>query len=73
VTNLASATFLDEIAAIASILFLVSGGYAYLSMRHGVFTIARVSRFRDIADYAFLAGMFLLGLTVVLFSFHIIG
>jgi hypothetical protein len=69
VIGLSKATFLDDSAAISSILFLISGLCAYLSMRHNQ---SKVVLFRDLADYAFIAGISLLVITIMLLSFNFI-
>lgn len=69
VSGLESSTVLDKAAASSSVLFLISGTFAYLSMRGNV--LATVRR-RDVADYSFLGGLFLLVVTVVLISFKVI-
>ncbi len=69
VSGFASSTVLNQTAAIASVLFLMSGTSSYLSMRHNA---SAIMRRRDVADYAFLAGLFLLVITVVLISFNFI-
>jgi hypothetical protein len=58
VGGLSKGTILDEVTSVASCLFLLSGSFAYLSMRH---TRRRILLFRDIADYFFLAGIALIG------------
>ncbi|NNM83733.1 hypothetical protein HKL94_00730 [Candidatus Parcubacteria bacterium] len=69
ISNMAKSTILDEVAAIAASLFLLSGMYAYLSMRQNA---SAILRHRDIADYTFLSGLTLLVITVVLISFNLI-
>ena len=69
VGGFATTTKLDELTSVAACLFLISGSFAYLSMRH---TRRRIILFRDIADYFFLAGIALLVLTMVSVSLHLI-
>lgn len=65
VSGFSAAALLDEITAVSSVFFLISCVIAYLSLR-------RTSRFtglyRDIADYAFLAGSTLLVISTILLS-----
>ena len=67
--GLSKGTILDEVTSVASCLFLFSGGFAYLSMRHSV---RRIALFRDIADYFFLAGITLMVIAMVSISLHLI-
>ena len=69
VSGVASSSILDKVAAVASVFLLVSIIYAYLSMRHNVSLIVR---YRDIADYSFIAGVVLLVITVVSMAFNVI-
>lgn len=69
VSSLSGSTILDELTAVASCFFLFSGGFAYLSMRH---TKKQILLYRDIADYCFLAGIFLMVVTMVSISLNII-
>ena len=69
VSGLENTTILDKVAAISSVFLLISIIYGYLSMRHKPSLIVR---YRDIADYSFLAGVVLLVMAVVSMSFNII-
>ncbi len=69
ITGLADSTIVDEIAAATAVAFLVASLFAYLAMR-------RESIIKDlccaIADYAFLAGLLSLTLTISLLALDII-
>ncbi len=69
VSGVANSTILDEVAAVSSVLLSISIIYSYISMRHDA---SRVARYRDIADYSFMAGITLLVITVVSMAFNII-
>lgn len=70
VLKLSEKTLIDEITVCAIILFMTSCILSFLSIRT---LAARSDRFERIADYAFLAGIFLLFATTLLFSFNIIS
>src|SRR3954462_7234094 len=66
VLDVSKKTIIDEITLVAIILFMASCMFSFLSLRS---TTARSDRYERIADFIFLAGLFLLFTTTLLFSF----
>src|SRR6266404_9370846 len=67
--NVSQKTFIDELTSIAIVLFMASCILSFLSIRGN---IKRSGRAENIADYLFLAGIIILFVTTILFSFNII-
>lgn len=69
VTSKTETTFIDELTAVASVLFMTSSILSFLSMRssntHGI-------QYEKAADFIFLAGLFFLFGTIMLIIFNII-
>ena len=66
--NIAHRTIIDELTGCAIILFMASCFLSFLSIRG-----SRIGkRAENVADYLFLAGIILLFLTTLLFTFNII-
>lgn len=59
----------DEYAALAAILFLVSAASSYLSIRYASLTSAS-ERYERIADVLFLAGLLSITVIAVLFAYE---
>jgi hypothetical protein len=70
VLRAAEKTIIDEITIIASILFMTSCILSFLSMRKAN---GRGRKWERAADVAFIGGLSLLFITVVLFSLNIIA
>ena len=68
-TNHSETSFIDELTAVAVILFMACCVLSYLSMR-GI--SVRDRRYEKIADFVFLIGLFFLFLTTVLLLMNII-
>lgn len=66
--NAREASIIDELTAVAIILFMVSSILSYLSMRSNRVII----RYEKIADTVFLSGLFLLFITTMLIAFNVI-
>ena len=66
--NVAHRTLIDELTGCAIVLFMGSCLLSFLALRGS----RNGRRFETIADYLFLAGIILLFLTTLLFSFNII-
>lgn len=69
VFNISAATFLDEIATLAIIMFMVSSILSFLSMRNDGPSNTRLEK---IADVFFLIGLFMLFVSAMFISFNII-
>lgn len=67
--NISGKTIIDELTTIAIIMFMTSCILSFLSIRG---SIKKSSRLENIADIFFLAGLSLLFVTTLLFSFNII-
>jgi len=68
--NIAGKTIIDELTTIAIMLFMASCILSFLSIRG---SIKKSGRLESIADILFLAGLSLLFVTTLLFSFNIIS
>jgi hypothetical protein len=69
VLKLQEATIIDEITAVAILLFMTSSILSFLSMRSS----KRFSqRYENFADFIFLSGLILLFITTMLIAFNII-
>ena len=66
ILNFSHTTLIDELTIVASILFMISSILSFLSIR------GNISRYENIADIAFLLGLIMLFVTIILFSFNII-
>ena len=66
--KLSQKTIIDELTTLAIVLFMGSCLLSFLAIR----TSRGGRRYERIADYFFLAGLILMFLTVILFSFDII-
>jgi len=69
VLKLQETTIIDEITAVAILLFMTSSILSVLSMRS---TKRFGARYENIADFVFLVGLILLFITTVLIAFNII-
>ncbi|MDB5199567.1 MAG: hypothetical protein JWO92_1530 [Chitinophagaceae bacterium] len=67
--NISHKTILDELTTVATVLFMFSCLLSFLSIRGN---IKATGAFENIADYLFIAGILLLFVTTILFSFNII-
>jgi len=67
--NISHKTVIDELTTVAIILFMASCLLSFLSIRGN---IRERGRFENIADYLFIAGICLIFLTTIFFSFNII-
>lgn len=67
--NISNKTIIDELTTVAIILFMSSCILSFLSIRGN---IIRYGKYENIADYLFLAGILILFITTILFSFNII-
>lgn len=67
--NIAGKTIIDELTTVAIILFMAACILSFLSIRG---SIKKSGRLENIADILFLAGLSLLFITTLLFSFNII-
>jgi hypothetical protein len=65
----ADCTVIDEVCAVAIILFMTSFIFSFLVVRS---IETKSERFENIADVFFLAGLSLMFITTLLFSFNII-
>lgn len=70
ITKIGVGTYLDEFAAISSILFAFSSFFSFLSIRSK--TDKRKNRLETIADYSFLIALFCLVSSVVIIMVEII-
>lgn len=68
--NISKNTIIDEITLVAIILFMTSCLFSFLSIRS---VTKRSDLYEKIADFIFLAGLFLLFTTTLLFTFDIIS
>lgn len=69
VLNLKAATFLDEIATLAIIMFMVSSMLSFLSIRNKKLPNEKLEK---IADIFFVGGLLLLFISAMFISFNII-
>lgn len=69
-TNRSETSFIDELTAVAIIMFMICCVLSYLSMRGSNVSGKRYAR---LADLIFLIGLFFLFLTTVLLLANIIG
>ena len=67
--NISGKTVIDELVTVAIIFFMASCLLSFLSIRG---TIKKSGKLENIADFFFLAGLSLLFVTTLLFSFNII-
>jgi len=67
--NLNEATFIDELTALAIILFMGSSVLSFLSMRS---SRMRNSRYEKTADVLFLSGLLFLFVTAMLLVFNVV-
>jgi len=67
--KLSQKTIIDELTTLATVLFMGSCLLSFLAIR----TSRSGRRYERIADYFFLAGLILMFLTVILFSFDVIS
>ena len=63
-------TMIDEITLLATIIFMSSCGFSFLSIRKENGAAIYLEK---IAEYAFMMGLVLLFLTAILFSFNVIN
>jgi hypothetical protein len=68
--NIAGKTLIDELTTFAIIMFMAACILSFLSIRG---SIKKSGRLENIADIFFLAGLSLLFVTTLLFSFNIIA
>lgn len=67
--NIAGKTIIDELTTLAIMLFMAACILSFLSIKG---SIKKSGRLESIADIFFLAGLSLLFITTILFSFNII-
>ena len=67
--NISGKTIIDEFTTVATVMFMASCILSFLSIRG---LIKRSSKLENVADIYFLAGLSLLFITTLLFSFNII-
>ncbi|HZV68735.1 MAG TPA: hypothetical protein VFG10_04295 [Saprospiraceae bacterium] len=67
--NQSEVTLIDELTAIAIIMFMASSFLSFLSMRSNRIPSARFEKF---ADFIFLTGLFFLFLTTIFILFNVI-
>jgi len=67
--NQSEVTLIDELTAIAIIMFMASSFLSFLSMRSNRIPSARFEKF---ADFIFLSGLFFLFLTTIFILFNVI-
>jgi len=67
--KLSQKTIIDELTTLATVLFMGSCLLSFLAIRNSRYG----GRYEKVADYFFLAGLILLFLTVILFSFDVIS
>lgn len=65
VMDLAYKTLIDEVAAVATLIFMASCILSFFSIRG---SLRRAQRLENIADYVFLTGLLLLLVTTVFYS-----
>jgi threonine/homoserine/homoserine lactone efflux protein len=70
VLKLKEQTIIDELTAVATVLFMTSCLFSFLSLRSR--NEVRSTRFERVADVVFLGGLFLLFGTTMLISFNLI-
>ncbi len=68
--NLRAQTIIDELAAVATLLFMASCLFSFLSLRSK--DNRRSARYERIADIVFLGGLFLLFGTTMLISLNLV-
>ncbi len=69
VLHLSSTTFFDELAVLSLVLFMGSCILSFLSIRSGT---TKSVLYENIADGIFLAGLIVLFITTILYSFNVI-
>lgn len=69
VLKLKGATIIDEVTAVATILFMGSSVLSFLSLRS---TGAKSKHYEKVADVIFLSGLILLFVTTMLIAFNIV-
>jgi hypothetical protein len=67
INNMMEKTIIDELTALAILMFMISCILSFLSLRSKKTTSTRYER---IADFIFLAGLFFLFLTTILIAFN---
>lgn len=67
--NLSEATIIDEITAMASVLFMSSSLFSFLSIRSNS---QRAERYEDLADIIFLIGLFVMFFLTMVIVFDVI-
>ena len=67
--KIAHRTVIDELTTLALVLFMGSCLLSFLAIRGN----SHAERFEQLADYLFVAGLVLLFLTTLLFSFNVIA
>lgn len=70
VFRISQKTFIDELTTGAAILFMTSCLLSFLAIRGN---IKLRGRYENLADYLFMAGLGLLFVTALLFSFNVIN
>lgn len=65
-----ASTIIDEVTAIAIIMFMTSSILSFLSIRSNTKT---GEHYENIADYIFLGGLFLLFITTILITFNLVS
>jgi len=66
IMKLGNETLIDELVAVAIILFFISSFFSYVSMRAN----SRVELYEKIADNIFLIGLFLLSIGAIMVAFE---
>jgi hypothetical protein len=66
IMKLGNETLIDELVAIAIILFFISSFFSYVSMRSN----SRVELYEKIADNIFLIGLFILSIGAIMVAFE---
>ncbi|KAA9332330.1 hypothetical protein F0P96_12695 [Hymenobacter busanensis] len=70
VTNRSTATFIDELTAVAALFFISSSILSFLSMRDST---PRSAAYERVADGVFLIGLVFIFLTAMLIAFNVVG
>jgi hypothetical protein len=66
IMKLGNETLIDELVAVAIMLFFISSFFSYVSMRSN----SRVELYEKIADNIFLIGLFLLSIGAIMVAFE---
>lgn len=66
--KLESTTFIDECTSFATIMFMSSSLFSFLSIRS---TTSKADKYENIADIIFLTGLSSLFITIMMVTFHI--